>query len=136
MPWVTLFAISSPTVYRLAGNVRAQQFEGPHVAAESSGAMMVLAVDIIGQRAAHRSRNAREELCGSETPSHALTGQLCAGDACLSANRSVGESLEAGEHTRVWNGQDADGQPVSSGVYYARLQSAGDTRIRSLTLVR
>ena len=42
----------------------------------------------------------------------------------------------AGLHRIRWNGHDASGRAVSSGTYFARLQAADQTRVKSLTLVR
>jgi len=44
--------------------------------------------------------------------------------------------LSAGPHTQRWNGRDDGGREAASGVYFARLSSAGDTRIKSMALVR
>jgi hypothetical protein len=43
---------------------------------------------------------------------------------------------EAGRHTAVWDGTDTRGRPAPSGVYFARLQVAGETRVRRLVLAR
>lgn len=40
------------------------------------------------------------------------------------------------EYEAVWNGRDAAGMPVSSGVYLARLQVGGWQATRALTLVK
>lgn len=37
----------------------------------------------------------------------------------------LNESLTAGEYHVVWNGADANGSPVVSGIYFARLESEG-----------
>lgn len=37
-------------------------------------------------------------------------------------NTLVSGPMEAGDHSVVWTGQDTDGSPVSSGVYYVRLR--------------
>jgi flagellar hook assembly protein FlgD len=48
----------------------------------------------------------------------------------------VDERKEAGRHTVQWNGQDASGRPLASGLYFVRLQ-AGDRQLtQRLTLVR
>jgi len=44
--------------------------------------------------------------------------------------------LAAGSHTLVWNGRDADGRPVASGVYVARLEAGGRTESRKLLLAK
>jgi hypothetical protein len=46
------------------------------------------------------------------------------------------EDLAMGENRIIWNGQDNDGRDVASGVYYARLQVAGDSFIKPMTLIR
>jgi hypothetical protein len=56
------------------------------------------------------------------------------------AGRSVAHlvdgPLAAGEHSLVWNGIDDAGAPVSSGVYFARLEALGDMQVRKMTLVK
>ncbi len=41
-----------------------------------------------------------------------------------------------GEHALTWDGKDARGQQVSSGVYFYRLEAQGQSQSRSLVLVR
>jgi flagellar hook assembly protein FlgD len=41
-----------------------------------------------------------------------------------------------GEHALTWDGKDARGQQVSSGVYFYRLEAQGQSHSRSLVLVR
>jgi subtilisin family serine protease len=41
-----------------------------------------------------------------------------------------------GEHALTWDGKDAHGQQVSSGVYFYRLEAQGQSQSRSLVLVR
>lgn len=43
--------------------------------------------------------------------------------------------LAAGRHAVVWDGRDAAGRRLDAGVYYARLQAAGDTRTRRMTRI-
>lgn len=45
-------------------------------------------------------------------------------------------SLAAGAHERIWDGRDAAGNPLASGVYVARLSSGRVTATQRLTLVR
>lgn len=44
--------------------------------------------------------------------------------------------LHAGRHELIWDGQDAKGNRVAAGVYYARLQTPEATASRSLVLVQ
>jgi len=37
------------------------------------------------------------------------------------------EDMQAAEHTLVWDGTDSTGNPVAAGVYFCRLQAAGQT---------
>lgn len=43
---------------------------------------------------------------------------------------------EAGEHEASWNGRDARGSAVNSGVYFARLESRGETQVRKIVLLK
>ncbi|MBM4117098.1 T9SS type A sorting domain-containing protein [bacterium] len=43
---------------------------------------------------------------------------------------------EAGQHSARWDGRDAAGQPVSSGVYFARLEAADGVDTSKLTLLK
>jgi len=44
--------------------------------------------------------------------------------------------LAVGRHTVQWHGRDAEGRPVSSGAYLARLESAGQATAVKLVLIR
>jgi hypothetical protein len=46
------------------------------------------------------------------------------------------ERLAPGLHSVEWDGRDATGREVASGIYVARLESAGHTVTRKLTLLR
>ena len=48
----------------------------------------------------------------------------------------VNEAAAAGKHRVVWDGRDAAGRMVASGVYFARLQVGTASRIRKLLLLR
>lgn len=48
----------------------------------------------------------------------------------------VSESPSAGAYTRVWEGRDASGQSVASGVYFAELRAEGRRQSRRMVLVR
>lgn len=50
--------------------------------------------------------------------------------------RLVGETLEAGEHQVWWDGRDAAGELVASGVYFYRLKAGRFTGAGRLALVR
>lgn len=45
-------------------------------------------------------------------------------------------SRAAGEHRVTWDGRDADGHPVASGVYLARLSAEGQERTRTIVRMR
>lgn len=47
----------------------------------------------------------------------------------------VDESLEAGEHSVVWDGRNRSGQRVSSGVYFYRMRTEGYTATRKMLVV-
>ncbi len=44
--------------------------------------------------------------------------------------------LERGRHAVTWSGQDDDGAPVSSGVYFCRLTAGDAAEIRKMVLIR
>lgn len=46
------------------------------------------------------------------------------------------DHLEAGVHEVAWDGRDDGGLPVSSGVYFCRMQSAGVSQLIKMALVR
>ena len=46
------------------------------------------------------------------------------------------EAFPAGSHTMVWNGKDADQNPVSSGVYLYRLSTSVNTATRKMMLMK
>jgi hypothetical protein len=48
----------------------------------------------------------------------------------------VDERRQAGPGTAIWNGIDARGAAVASGVYFARLEAAGGMRTQKLVLAR
>ena len=48
----------------------------------------------------------------------------------------VDEAKEAGVHSASWDGTDSQGQSLASGVYFYRLQAAGFTQTRRMTLVK
>jgi hypothetical protein len=47
-----------------------------------------------------------------------------------------GAVLPAGRHRAVWDGRDARGRPVSSGVYLSELEAAGARLSRRMILLR
>jgi len=44
--------------------------------------------------------------------------------------------MEAGEHSVLWDGRNAKGRPVASGVYYYRIQAGDWSRTRSMVLIK
>ncbi len=48
----------------------------------------------------------------------------------------VNGSQPEGSHEAVWNGLDRSGKPVSSGIYYYRLEGATQTQTRKMTFIR
>ena len=42
--------------------------------------------------------------------------------------------LEAGEHSRSWNGRDDDDRPVPAGVYFYRLEAGGKAESHQMVL--
>ncbi len=48
----------------------------------------------------------------------------------------VREDRPAGEHAATWDGRDAAGGAASSGVYFVRLESAGETRTQKIVLLK
>ncbi len=48
----------------------------------------------------------------------------------------VDKSLPAGHHDAVWDGRDANGSTVSSGVYMCRLEHQGESRTRKIVLIK
>jgi hypothetical protein len=48
----------------------------------------------------------------------------------------VDEPLSAGSHSVTWNGTNAQGRDVASGVYFYRISAAGHESIQKMTLLR
>ncbi len=48
----------------------------------------------------------------------------------------VDERLGEGAHEAVWNGNDSDGRPVSSGVYFCTMTSGGHSLTKKMILLR
>lgn len=46
------------------------------------------------------------------------------------------EILDAGEHSRTWNGKDSAGRPVASGTYLVRLRAGQENRVGKLMLLK
>ena len=42
----------------------------------------------------------------------------------------------AGTHSVVWDGRDAAGRPLATGVYFVRLEMEGESATRPLILIR
>ncbi len=48
----------------------------------------------------------------------------------------VDENLPAGKHSISWHGKNASGDPVSSGVYFYRLDVSGRGEMKKMALIR
>jgi hypothetical protein len=48
----------------------------------------------------------------------------------------VDGSLDAGDHTLAWDGRDDGGRAVTGGLYFARLDAAGERRVQRVVRVR
>ena len=48
----------------------------------------------------------------------------------------IDETLAAGDHSVVWDGKDAVGRPVASGVYFYRLETAAGSDARKMMLLK
>jgi len=67
-----------------------------------------------------------------------------AGEVKVSIYNALGQRVRelvnsvqpAGEYRVTWNGRDASGAQVSSGIYFYRLQAAGTNLVRKMTLLR
>ncbi|MCB2199179.1 T9SS type A sorting domain-containing protein [bacterium] len=44
--------------------------------------------------------------------------------------------VKAGSHTAFWNGKNANGMPVTSGIYFLRLQSEGRMQVQKMVLMK
>jgi hypothetical protein len=70
------------------------------------------------------------------TGSHAHTTLVIYGVSGSVVRTLVDQKLPAGESTFVWDGRDASGEPVASGVYFYRLTVGGDSATRKMTLLK
>jgi flagellar hook assembly protein FlgD len=59
---------------------------------------------------------------------HAADGRL--------VRRLLEADLPAGSHEAVWDGRDAQGAAVASGVYVSRLQAGREVRTQKLVLMK
>jgi len=48
----------------------------------------------------------------------------------------VNEYQECGEHTISWNGKDDSNSPVSSGIYFSKVFSAGNTQVHKMMMIK
>ncbi len=48
----------------------------------------------------------------------------------------VDDYIQAGNHSMVWNGQDANSRRVSSGIYFYRMQTSNYSSIRKIVLLK
>jgi hypothetical protein len=58
-------------------------------------------------------------------------------DANGAVVRTLVDAIEpAGAHRIAWNGRNHAGEPVASGVYFVRVESAGETKTQKVTLLK
>ncbi|MCK4680763.1 T9SS type A sorting domain-containing protein, partial [bacterium] len=51
--------------------------------------------------------------------------------------KTVDDSFrEAGPHQVLWNGSNGNGDAVANGVYFVRLEAAGDSKTRKVVFLR
>lgn len=48
----------------------------------------------------------------------------------------LNDQIEAGEHSIVWNGEDASGKKVASGIYFYKLKTQTKTHIKKMLLLK
>jgi len=48
----------------------------------------------------------------------------------------VSEQLSAGEHSVIWNGEDASGKKVSSSIYFYKLSTKDETLMKKMVLLK
>jgi flagellar hook assembly protein FlgD len=48
----------------------------------------------------------------------------------------VNEKLDAGTHQVTWNGTDANGKPVSSGIYFYKMKAEKYTSTKKMILMK
>ncbi|MDD3663236.1 MAG: T9SS type A sorting domain-containing protein, partial [Candidatus Pacebacteria bacterium] len=48
----------------------------------------------------------------------------------------LSDTLDCGNHSVVWNGRDDSNRPVASGIYFARLEQSGATKISKMMLMK
>ena len=46
----------------------------------------------------------------------------------------INENLSSGQHKVVWNGDNSEGHPVSSGIYFSKLIYNNQTKIHKMLL--
>ena len=78
----------------------------------------------------------RDLLAGRRGPLGTLAASAANLDTPLPQIDLVNESLEAGEHSRVWNGRGDSGERAASGVYFARMITDNDVVSTKLMLVK
>ena len=65
-------------------------------------------------------------------------------DPSLHQYNSIGQTIRSwdfsnlpmGYHSVLWDGQDQDGRPVGSGVYFIRMRAENFVQVRKATLLR
>ncbi len=48
----------------------------------------------------------------------------------------VNQDQAGGSYSVIWNGRDTEGRPIASGIYFYRLQAAGQSAVRKMVLLK
>lgn len=70
----------------------------------------------------------------AQSPAHVILGIYDCRGRLLS--KIADEKMASGVHRAAWDGTDSSGRPVAAGAYFFRLSSNGESRTRSVIVVR